>query len=111
MEVPTIWGLRVHSTSKPVGFLSLVPESVQHPQMVLTSQDPNDQALPFLTPALFQQTVTVPFFVLSLSCPSPKQMKIESGRGCVAQWSHAHRPALASVPAQPLQVPDLAGVT
>lgn len=31
----------------------------------------------------------VPVFVLSLSHPSPKQMKIKSGRGCVVQWSHA----------------------
>lgn len=39
-EVPIIRGLRAHSASKLVGFPLLVLESVRHPQMLLTSQDP-----------------------------------------------------------------------
>lgn len=59
-------GVSIYSASKPIGFPPLVPESVQHPQMVLTSQDPKVQALPSLTLPLLQQVT------MFLPCPEPQ---------------------------------------
>lgn len=53
--------------------------------MVLASQDPTVQALPWLIPPLLQQKVTGSF--LCPQFPIPKQMQIKNGRGCVFQWS------------------------
>lgn len=57
-QVPTVWGLRGHSASKLVAFPPLVPESVQHPLMVLTSQMPRPR-YGLLSPPPLLQKVTV----------------------------------------------------